>query len=172
MIEYTRFEFCPRCGLAELKEFSNKAMRCTECGYVYFHNTAAAAGAIIETGEGVLVTIRGEEPMAGMYDLPGGFVDYDESLEDAVIREVREELGISITIDRYIGSYSNSYTYRRVTYFTCDTFFVCRPQQDDVKVVLSREIKDWRIIPSDRLLTVEYAFKSHLQALTRYVTER
>lgn len=172
MIEYTRFEFCPRCGLAELKEFSEKAMRCTECGYVYYHNTASAAGAIIETGEGVLVTVRGQDPRNGMYDLPGGFVDYKESLEEAVIREVREELGISVTIDRYAGSFPNSYTYRRVTYFTCDTFFVCRPTREKVTVVLNGEIKNWEIIPHDRLLTLEYAFESHLQALTRYVAER
>jgi ADP-ribose pyrophosphatase YjhB (NUDIX family) len=61
-----------------------------------------------------------------MWDLPGGFVDPDESLEQAVQRELHEELGWQPPPEsvRYLGSFPNTYRYDNITYKTCDTVFV------------------------------------------------
>ena len=63
----------------------------------------------------------------GTLDLPGGFVDPDESAEDALIREIEEELNLkarrcSFT---YLGSFPNAYPYGGITYLTLDLAFAC-----------------------------------------------
>src|SRR5512135_3908924 len=107
MLKYTRFRFCPGCGKRRIEGFKKNGLRCKDCGFLYFHNCASAAAAIIETEKGVVVTVRAEEPKSGFYDLPGGFVNYGESIEQALVREVREELNLEIVDLRYFGSFPN-----------------------------------------------------------------
>ncbi|UCH90294.1 MAG: NUDIX hydrolase [Thermoplasmata archaeon] len=54
----------------------------------------------------ILLIQRKNEPFKGSYALPGGFVDYKEPVEDAVVREVEEETGLQTKIKRMIGVYS------------------------------------------------------------------
>ncbi len=61
--------------------------------------------AIIELPEGI-VLIKRKNPPPG-WAFPGGFVDYGETLEDAVIREAREETGLDITLVRQFHTYSS-----------------------------------------------------------------
>ena len=144
-------------------------MRCTECGYVYFHNTAAAVAGIIESDGGVLLTVRGKEPEAGLFDLPGGFVDYNESFEQALVREVREELGIDVEITSWLCSFPNTYIYKRVTYCTCDVFFICRCTDGGQQIRCSEEVSGYEILPADALPFDRFAFPSHVNALREYL---
>ena len=169
VIEYTRYVYCPCCGIAALEEYLEKAMRCTKCGYVYFHNTASAVAGIIEIGDGILVTVRNREPHVGKYDLPGGFVDYNESIEAALQREILEELGIDVEIATYLGSFPNRYVYRKVVYFTLDSFFVCKCCNNKEEIVESKEIHRWKIVPVDDMPLDHFAFESNVRALGLYV---
>ncbi|HPC47156.1 MAG TPA: NUDIX domain-containing protein [Deltaproteobacteria bacterium] len=103
-------------------------MRCRACGYVLFFNVAAAVAGIIEDDTGrVLLVERATEPAKGALDLPGGFVEPGETAEEALAREVREELDLSLRRDslRYLGSFPNTYAYAGVTYWTLDAAFAC-----------------------------------------------
>ena len=62
---------------------------------------------IIVFGKRVLLIKRKNNPYRGMYALPGGFVEYGETVEKAIIREVLEETGIITRVDRLIGVYSD-----------------------------------------------------------------
>ncbi len=62
-------------------------------------------GMIIWEGK-ILLIKRKNSPFKGMYALPGGFVEYGESVEDAVVREVEEETGLTTEIDSLVGVYS------------------------------------------------------------------
>ncbi len=115
--------YCPRCGLAALDTVDNKLYGCTQCGYTYFHNTAAAVAAVIHHGPEIALITRANEPGGGLLDLPGGFVEGDESLEAAVIREVYEEIGVDLRLPRYLFSIPNRYEYHTIRYRTVDVFF-------------------------------------------------
>jgi ADP-ribose pyrophosphatase YjhB (NUDIX family) len=69
---------------------------------------------------------RKEAPKRGYLGLPGGFVGHGETLEEALGREIQEELNLAIKDFRYFGSFPNRYDYKRVTYFTIDALFICR----------------------------------------------
>jgi len=55
----------------------------------------------------ILLIKRGNDPFRGQWALPGGFVEYGETTEEAVIREVKEETGIMGTIQKIVGVYSD-----------------------------------------------------------------
>lgn len=57
-------------------------------------------GALIFDGDRVLLVERGKPPLEGYWSLPGGLVEASERLEDAVVREVKEETGLSVTAQR------------------------------------------------------------------------
>jgi len=66
----------------------------------------AVDGVIIKQGK-VLLIIRKNDPYKGKYALPGGFVEYGETVEEACVREVEEETGLKVKIKGLVGVYSN-----------------------------------------------------------------
>jgi ADP-ribose pyrophosphatase YjhB (NUDIX family) len=82
--------------------------------------------ALIRNSEGkFLFTRRKNEPAAGKLDFPGGFVNIEERGEDAVIREVKEELDLDLTEVRYYTSTPNRYLFGGIVYFTLDLVYIC-----------------------------------------------
>jgi len=89
-------------------------------------NTAAAvAGIIKDSSSRILMTIRRFDPMAGKLDLPGGFVDMNETAEEALTREIKEELNLDIASLSYYTSIPNIYLFKDVTYNTLDLIYFC-----------------------------------------------
>ena len=120
------FRFCPGCGSTRLRLVEGRFFSCAGCGLTYYLNAAAAvAGLIEDPRQGLLLTRRAREPRKGTLDLPGGFVDPGESAEQALAREVREELSLEVTSMSFFGTFPNTYLYRGITYFTLDLAFSC-----------------------------------------------
>lgn len=68
---------------------------------------AVAVDAVIEEDSGILLIVRKNEPFKGKYALPGGFVEYGETCEQAVVREVEEETGLKVAVKGLLGVYSD-----------------------------------------------------------------
>ena len=167
------FRYCPGCGAKSPKaHLKNKHITCGKCGFEYFHNVASAAGAIIEYGSKVLVAIRANEPKAGMLDLPGGFADYGEPIEETLAREVREELGIKIKKPRYLTSAPNIYVYKGITYATTDLFFVCRIDNPKKIKLNKKEIAGIEFFEPGRIPVNRLAFDSAKKAIRYYIKQR
>lgn len=119
------FRFCPRCGLARAAENRGQSpLQCNGCGLAYYFNPTVAAAAFVFDSEGKILLIRrAKDPRAGKLGVPGGFIDFGESAEDGLRREVREEVGLEIDQLQFLLSFPNSYFYRDVTYPVVDLYF-------------------------------------------------
>jgi mutator protein MutT len=164
------FRYCPKCGAAALQMVGSKLLRCGTCGFEFYLNAAAAvAGLIVDSQGRLLITVRGKEPGKGKWDLPGGFVDPGESAEEALRREVREEVGLEVTAVQYLGSYPNTYEYKGVRYATMDMGFVC--QVGDISQATARESDIESILfKSPRQIDLgRFAFHSLARLVERYL---
>ncbi|HRZ98647.1 MAG TPA: NUDIX domain-containing protein [Paludibacter sp.] len=121
------FSFCPVCGASGFSINNEKSKRCIDCGFVMYVNPSAAVAAfIINKNDELLVCVRGKNPEKGTLDLPGGFVDENETAENAMIREIYEELNGEVTEINYLFSLPNTYLYSGWTIPTLDLFFAVK----------------------------------------------
>ncbi len=84
------------------------SISCPKCGnkVIKYRNPLPTVDIIIEMEKGGIVLIKRKNPPFG-WALPGGFVDYGESLESAAIREAKEETSLTVKIRRQLGAYSD-----------------------------------------------------------------
>ncbi|MBR1415726.1 MAG: NUDIX domain-containing protein [Prevotella sp.] len=118
-----RFAYCPLCGSREFEVNNFKSKKCGACGFTYYANPCSATAAFILRGSELLVARRGKEPARGTLDLPGGFVDMEETVEEGMRREIREETGLEATAMSYLFSLPNRYLYSGMVIHTLDMFY-------------------------------------------------
>jgi mutator protein MutT len=119
------FRHCPHCGAERSREnLGQSPLECGACGFVLYFNPSVAAGALVfNSAQRVLLIRRAKEPSAGKLGVPGGFIDFGETAEEGLRREVREEVGIEIDKLTFLVSAPNVYHYREVAYPVVDLYF-------------------------------------------------
>lgn len=163
------FQFCPQCREPLNLNAEWHQLDCANCGFIYFHNTASSVAAIIRFHDKVLLTRRAKQPGIHLWDLPGGFVDPRESLETALTRELREELGLTTNQFRYFTSEPNRYEYKGVPYQTCDAIFVCEFTYQPELSADDGEVMEFEWVRLKDVNLDQVAFPSIRQALKRYL---
>jgi NAD+ diphosphatase len=104
------FKFCPRCGgaLQAAPHGGTQRLACPEsrCGYVHWDNPTPVVAAIVEH-EGAIILARNRAWPMKFFGLITGFLEKeDPSPEEAVRREVKEELGLEATGSTFVGHYA------------------------------------------------------------------
>jgi len=96
--------FCGRCGNPTEEVRGLRARRCPRCGLEAFPRLSPAVICLVERGDGTVLLARGPQFAAGTFSCLAGFVEPGETLEEAVAREVREEVAIEVSAIRYFDS--------------------------------------------------------------------
>ena len=132
LIPYAYTSTIERCGQKGLEHVHGRAIHCPSCDLTYFHNVASAVACFVLDEAGRLLTVRrARDPEKGTLDLPGGFVDPEETVDDAVRRELREETGLETTEVRLLFSIPNVYPYSGIDVYTADLFYLTRVKSFD-----------------------------------------
>lgn len=169
MVFNEAIRFCPRCGGALeprlLKPTEPERLVCAQCTFVYYIDPKVAVGTIItdDTGRIVLVK-RAIEPGYGKWVFPGGFIDRGETVEDAAVREAREECGLDIRLDRLVNIYSYPGVAVIIIAFAATAVGGCLGCDEES---LEAQLFEPHQIPWEEL-----AFKSTRQALEEFLKSR
>ncbi len=103
--------FCSRCGNELTFGFvageNRERLRCSACGYIAYVNPRLVVTTLPVTEDGRLILLRrGIEPGIGSWAQPGGFLEVDETVTEAAIRETFEETGLTVRPGEIVGLYS------------------------------------------------------------------
>ena len=163
------FRYCPQCGSDNFYFDEPKKFVCRNCRIHYYINPAPAVAAILELPDGnIILTRRKFDPRKDTFDLPGGFVDCNESAEDAVRREVKEELNIEVNQMHFLVSFPNQYVFGGITYFTCDLAFIC-PIDSVNKIKADDDVSEAIVIKPELINFEHISFPSISKILKTYM---
>lgn len=163
------FHHCPRCGRPTSRDAGRNPFHCEACGFHYFFNPAVATAVFIRRRDGkVLLIRRAKNPALGKLAPPGGFIDFGETAEQAATREVREEVGLSLSTLAFLCSAPNSYVYSGLTYPVLDLFF-CATTEDDQVRIDREEVTSLDWYPPHAVDSDELAFPSMQTAWKEYL---
>jgi 8-oxo-dGTP diphosphatase len=84
-------------------------LHCPACGLVVYDNPAPTASALVVREGALLLTRRAREPLAGQWDVPGGFIEPMELPEQTVRRELLEETGLEVEVGELLGIHLDRY---------------------------------------------------------------
>jgi 8-oxo-dGTP diphosphatase len=168
------YRYCPYCR-AELQtrripspEGPERRV-CGACGFVHWGNSRPTAAAILLDAEDrLLLGRRAIAPFRGWWDIPGGFLEPGEHPEDGVRREMREETGLEVAVERLVGDYMDTYG-EGSDIHTLNFYYQCRvlggqPSADDDVEALA-----WFSVDA---LPAEIAFPSAQQALRDWLAQK
>jgi NAD+ diphosphatase len=95
--------FCGRCGTPTERVAEERAMKCPKCGLVFYPRISPAIIVLVRRGDEALLARNARFPGA-FYSTLAGFSEIGESLEETLVREVKEEVGVDVGNVRYFGS--------------------------------------------------------------------
>lgn len=103
-------QYCPHCGRAIERRHVAGRLRphCSHCQVTFFADPKLAVAVLVEQDGKVVLQRRTIDPGMGRWTFPSGFVERGERVEDAAVREVREEVGLDVRLTRLLGLYSTS----------------------------------------------------------------
>jgi NAD+ diphosphatase len=111
--------YCGRCGTPTVVKAGERARQCPSCGQVHYPRIAPAVMALVRKADRLLLARSPHFP-PGMHSALAGFVEPGESLEQCLVREVREEVGVEVANLRYFSSQPWPFPHSLMIAFNCD----------------------------------------------------
>ncbi len=137
--------YCPQCGspleTAEIDGQSRRRCGAAGCAYVFWNNPVPVVAAIVEV-DGAVILARNKRWPEKMYGLITGFLESGETPDEAVLREVREELGLDATVAHFVGNYA---------FFEMNQLIVAYHVPARGDIVVGAELADIKRVPVERL---------------------
>jgi ADP-ribose pyrophosphatase YjhB (NUDIX family)/ribosomal protein S18 acetylase RimI-like enzyme len=161
-------KFCPRCA-AELHEAGiagRLRLVCPACGFILYDNPVPGAGVLVEMEKGLVLIKRGEPPFEGWWALPAGYIEADESVEQAAVRECREETGLDVELLELFGVYSFP---EGPVQPGLVIFYRARPVGGELRA--GDDAQEVGVFQPDRLPD-RLAFRTHRQVIERWIHSR
>jgi ADP-ribose pyrophosphatase YjhB (NUDIX family) len=159
------WRFCPECAGSllprVLKEGEPPRLVCVQCGFAYRPSPQIAAAAALLYDSGIVLVRRANDPEAGRWTLPGGFVDLGESVAAAAVRETLEETGLKVNLTGVLDVYSFTGNGVAVVVYAADV--------SSGTLHPGSECREVRAFPPEALPWDELAFASTPAALRDYL---
>jgi ADP-ribose pyrophosphatase YjhB (NUDIX family) len=160
--------FCPRCGHAlQTREVEDHRIRpvCPNCGFIVYLNPPIAVGVVATDAEGRVVLIkRGEDPGRGLWGLPAGFMEIDESTEQTARRECFEETGLQVELNELWGVWSYFHSLKQ----TSGVLVLYRAQITDGEATAGSDSTEVKFFAPDEIPFEQLAFETHKEALRKW----
>lgn len=134
LVEWDRnHRFCGRCGASTARQGTELARTCPACGLQHFPRISPAVIVRVERGDRILLA-RSPHFAPGVYSTLAGFVEPGESLEETIVREIREEVGVDVGNLRYFGSQPWPFPHSLMIGFVADyQAGEIRPQEGEIE---------------------------------------
>ena len=138
-------QYCSACGTKlRGRTYEGRRQRaCPGCDLIAFDDPKVAVGVLATRNGKLLLVQRARDPHRGAWSFPSGFVDAGEGLEEAAIRETKEETGLDIRIQRQLAAFAQPGD--RVVFIA----YAARVLRG--RLVVGRECQDVRYFPPDSL---------------------
>jgi 8-oxo-dGTP diphosphatase len=121
---HVEYRFCPRCGggleRRVVKASEPKRLVCQACSFIFYQDPKVVAGTVFTLNGGIVLLKRGVEPSMGKWVFPGGYVDRGESVQDAAIRETKEESQLDVKLGALLNVYSYPRSPNVIVVYTAD----------------------------------------------------
>jgi len=146
--------FCRRCGQkVAVDDAGVGRYRCAGGHILFYKSYNSTLAAVLNRKGELLVAIRGKDPGKGTVDLPGGFVDIGESFEQAIVRELQEEAGLTRDMYgelSYLCDAVDGYDFKGETLQVNTLVFTTRIR-DDVTVAAADDVAELRWLSIDKI---------------------
>ena len=162
---HIEYRFCPRCGggldKRIVKASEPKRLVCQSCSFIFYQDPKVVAGTVFTLDDGIVLLKRGVEPALGKWVFPGGYVDRGESVQDAAIRETKEESSLDVKLGPLLNVYSYPRSPNVIVVYTADVIGGELAAQDE-------SVEATTFLPS-QIPWAELAFASTKDALRDYI---
>jgi NADH pyrophosphatase NudC (nudix superfamily) len=162
------FHYCPKCK-TKTKLQHDRLFNCSNCKLHFYLSPYLTNAVILENkNKEILLVKRKFDPKKGWWDLPGGFVENNETIEQSIHREIKEELNIQISNLRYISSSTDYYLFKDINYPTICMIFAAVMKTENIQP--QDDISDFQFFPKNKIPYSRIAFVGLSLSIKKYLS--